>query len=225
MSCTVQSQACACLLPTLVKITSQAPSCLLLYRSEALSGIGESTNKTTDGQKLETRGNQRAATLPIIQTERNLLFFLSNRMLLSLCVIQGAESEFQLHVHCQSLVKKHVYSSGPKNSLPCAGTVQGPSCPVQVRALFTFPLSLLNPKLLHRGVLSESAAVSSQTELQLGSRVVSPKYKSHALCLTAVQVTVMKATCLSLVISMQKQGKDRDQSWAFDPYSFSYNLK
>lgn len=91
-------------------------------------------------------------------------------MLLSLCVIQGAESEFEFHVHCQSLVKKHVYSSGPKNSLPCAGTVQGPSCPVQVRALFTFPLSLRNPKLLHRGALSESAAVSSQMDLQLGEQ-------------------------------------------------------
>lgn len=52
--------------------------------------------------------------------------------------MQGAESEFELHVHCQSLVKKHVYNSGPKTSRPYAGTVQGPSCPVQFRALFTF---------------------------------------------------------------------------------------
>lgn len=96
-----------------------------------------------------------------------MLFFLSNRTLLSLCVMQGAESEFELHVHCQSLVKKHVYSSGPKTSRPYAGTVQGPSYPVQFRALFTFLPSLLNPKLLHRGALSESAAMSSQMDLQL----------------------------------------------------------
>lgn len=158
-----------------------------------------------------------------------LIFFLSHRTLLRLSITQGPESEVLLHVLSLVSCQKGVYSSESKDNCPCAGTVQtqGPSCPVQVRVLITTPPSLLTPK--------SSPSPSGSTEwkcccsLTNGPAVAGAEQnhpvqavKTMSDCSTRDR---MKATCLSLVISMQKWEKDRDQSLAFDPYSFNYNSK
>lgn len=95
------------------------------------------------------------------------MFFLSDRTLLRLFVIQRIESESQLYllplVSCQKVFLTVILGK-VRTHCSCTGRAQTqvPSFPVQVRVLFTFPPSPLDLKSSPspRGhTMSETAAV------------------------------------------------------------------